>query len=76
MQTAREPMAHSNEMTALLNGLNALKRGKTGVRLPLEWTGVAGKVADAFNEVVELNERIEGKATGAARAAWWARKAS
>ena len=25
------------------------------VRLPLHWTGVAGKVADAFNEVVEQN---------------------
>jgi HAMP domain-containing protein/signal transduction histidine kinase/CheY-like chemotaxis protein len=24
----------------------------------MEWTGVAGKVADAFNEVVELNERM------------------
>jgi HAMP domain-containing protein/signal transduction histidine kinase/DNA-binding response OmpR family regulator len=36
----------------------AMKKGKPGVRLPLEWTGVAGKVADAFNEVVELNERM------------------
>jgi HAMP domain-containing protein/signal transduction histidine kinase/DNA-binding response OmpR family regulator len=24
----------------------------------MEWTGIAGKVADAFNEVVELNERM------------------
>ena len=28
------------------------------VRLPAEWTGVAGKVADAFNEVVEMNEQL------------------
>ncbi len=45
-------------MVTLLSALTSLKRGKPGVRLPMEWTGVAGKVADAFNEVVELNERM------------------
>jgi HAMP domain-containing protein/signal transduction histidine kinase/CheY-like chemotaxis protein len=44
--------------TAILTGLNALKRGDFTVRLPLEWTGTAGKVADAFNDVVELNQRM------------------
>ena len=32
--------------------------GEPLVRLPVEWTGVSGKVADAFNEVVEMNERM------------------
>src|SRR5205807_228088 len=50
--------ANAGEMSALLNALIALKKGKSGVRLPADWTGVAGKVADAFNEVVELNERM------------------
>src|SRR4029078_8113997 len=50
--------ANIGEMSALLNALIALKKGKSGVRLPADWTGVAGKVADAFNEVVELNERM------------------
>src|SRR5262249_34912063 len=36
----------------------ALKKGQSSVRLPVEWTGLAGKVADTFNEVVELNERM------------------
>src|SRR5437016_395617 len=49
---------HSSEMTALLGALTALKKGQPDVRLPLDWTGVAGKVADAFNAVVELNERM------------------
>ncbi len=35
-----------------------LKQGDARVRLPVEWTGVPGKVADAFNDVVELNERM------------------
>src|SRR4029079_14903037 len=38
--------------------LTALRQGRSGVRLPPTWTGVAGKVADAFNEVVEQNERM------------------
>ena len=58
MPTLQEAPAYSPEMTALLNALTALKKGAPGVRLPVEWTGVAGKVADAFNEVVELNERL------------------
>src|SRR5579871_6734818 len=64
MQTLEAPVTIDNghmtdgTMSALLAGLTALKKGKTGVRLPLDWTGVAGKVADAFNDVVELNERM------------------
>src|ERR1700693_2872637 len=46
------------EMTALLGALTALKRGDSTVRLPHEWTGLPGKVAEAFNDVVELNERM------------------
>jgi HAMP domain-containing protein/signal transduction histidine kinase/DNA-binding response OmpR family regulator len=48
---------HDKEMTALLGALTALKRGDSSVRLPREWTGLSGKVAEAFNDVVELNER-------------------
>ncbi len=58
MLAFQEPTTNGTEMTALLSALTALKKGKPGVRLPLEWTGVAGKVADAFNEVVEQNERM------------------
>src|SRR5438874_744240 len=50
--------ANGSEMTALLAALTALRQGRSGVRLPPDWTGVAGKVADAFNDVVEQNERM------------------
>jgi HAMP domain-containing protein/signal transduction histidine kinase/DNA-binding response OmpR family regulator len=46
------------EMKALHTALMALRKGKRGVRLPEDWTGIAGKVADAFNDVVEQNERM------------------
>src|SRR5580692_6217587 len=49
---------HTKEMTALFGALNALKRGDSSVRLPREWVGLSGKVAEAFNDVVELNERM------------------
>jgi HAMP domain-containing protein/signal transduction histidine kinase/CheY-like chemotaxis protein len=47
--------AATGELGALLTALTALRNGDASVRLPLHWTGVAGKVADAFNEVVEQN---------------------
>ena len=46
------------DAVSLLNALTALKKGDFTARLPVEWTGVAGKVADTFNEVIELNERM------------------
>ena len=42
----------------VLSALMAFKRGDFSVRLPTEWTGVAGKIADTFNEVLELNEKM------------------
>ncbi len=43
---------------ALLAALKALKKGDFSVRLPVNWLGMAGKIADAFNEMVEMNERM------------------
>src|ERR1051326_6456867 len=61
MQALQEPLVNVSEMTTLLSALTALRKGKANVRLPLDWTGVAGKVADAFNQVVEMNERMAGE---------------
>ncbi|MDQ3685955.1 MAG: HAMP domain-containing protein, partial [Acidobacteriota bacterium] len=41
----------------LLNSLMAYKKGDFSVRLPTEWTGVAGKIADTLNDIIELNEK-------------------
>jgi len=48
---------NADQTLALLNGLLAVKRGDDTTRLPLDWSGVAGRVADVFNDVVELNAR-------------------
>src|SRR3954469_12009280 len=42
----------------LLSALMAFKRGEFSARLPDDWTGVAGKIADTFNEVISKNERL------------------
>ncbi len=42
----------------LLHALTSLKKGDFTTRLPLEWVGLDGKIADAFNGVVEKNERL------------------
>ena len=42
----------------LLDAMRALKGGDFDVRLPAEWTGVPGKIADTFNEFAEMNARI------------------
>ncbi|MDX6694635.1 MAG: hypothetical protein QOF02_2238 [Blastocatellia bacterium] len=42
----------------LLKALTALKKGDFSVRLPDEWTGIAGKIADTLNNVIEMNERM------------------
>jgi HAMP domain-containing protein/CheY-like chemotaxis protein len=47
--------AHSElDGIQILSALTALKKGDFSARLPLEWTGLAGKVADTFNEIAEL----------------------
>jgi HAMP domain-containing protein len=43
---------------ALLAALAAFKRGDFAARLPDNWTGVAGKVADTFNDVIAMNQRL------------------
>jgi CheY-like chemotaxis protein/HAMP domain-containing protein/signal transduction histidine kinase len=42
----------------LLRALTAFRRGDFTVRLPDEWTGLGGKIADAFNDVIDLNRRM------------------
>jgi signal transduction histidine kinase/HAMP domain-containing protein/DNA-binding response OmpR family regulator len=56
-QHAHPGEALNGETSAILAALVALKRGNSDVRLPEEWPGQAGRIAEAFNEVVELNVR-------------------
>src|ERR1700737_470776 len=50
--------AKDAELKQLLVALTAFKRGDFSVRLPDDWTGLTGKVADTFNDVIGINERM------------------
>ena len=43
----------------MVSVLTAVKRGDFSARLPATWTGSAGKVASALNDIVESNQRLE-----------------
>jgi CheY-like chemotaxis protein/HAMP domain-containing protein len=45
-------------MRRLLRCLTAVHQGNFSFRLPSDWTGLEGKIADAFNEIVATNERM------------------
>jgi signal transduction histidine kinase/HAMP domain-containing protein/DNA-binding response OmpR family regulator len=46
------------DRAALLHALNAARNGDFSVRLPLDWEGMDGKIADTFNDIVATNEKL------------------
>ncbi|HEX5318590.1 MAG TPA: methyl-accepting chemotaxis protein [Stellaceae bacterium] len=48
----------SVDLAQLLQALQAVRVGDFSVRLPGDRTGLAGKIADAFNEIVAANQRM------------------
>jgi len=45
-------------LVTILSCLQTMKNGDFSVRLPVSWTGLPGKIADNFNEIVTANERM------------------
>ena len=45
-------------MEELLEALQAMQAGDFSVRLPASQTGIAGKIADTFNDIVSTNQRM------------------
>src|SRR5947208_4486813 len=48
----------SSDLHHMLQALQAMRVGDFSVRLPADRTGLAGKIADTFNEIVAANERM------------------
>ena len=65
-----EPLAKSNgqtvagaevvaaNMSVILASLQTMRDGDFSVRLPGNWTGLAGKIADTFNDIVAANQQM------------------
>jgi CheY-like chemotaxis protein/HAMP domain-containing protein/signal transduction histidine kinase len=59
----RNAVANSRVETALdtkllLKTLTAFKKGDFSVRLPGDWTGESGRIADTLNDVLDINDRL------------------
>ncbi|CAN5712397.1 HAMP domain-containing protein [soil metagenome] len=48
----------NEEMSQVLSAMMRLRKGDATVRLPNDWTGVPGKLADVFNDLVEQNANL------------------
>jgi HAMP domain-containing protein/CheY-like chemotaxis protein len=48
----------SAELGLILASLQTMRDGDFSIRLPGGWTGLAGKIADTFNEIVSANQKM------------------
>jgi signal transduction histidine kinase/HAMP domain-containing protein/ActR/RegA family two-component response regulator len=55
------PVTDGVDAVTVLNVLARIKEGDFTARMPLDWTGVHGKVADGFNEVIVANQTLEAE---------------
>jgi signal transduction histidine kinase/HAMP domain-containing protein/ActR/RegA family two-component response regulator len=58
METIQAGLQMMLDRRALLKALRAFKRGDFSVRMPPNLTGIDGEIAQAFNDVVEMNEAL------------------
>jgi len=49
---------HNLDPNIILRAMVAMKNGDFTVRLPVEWTGINGKIADTFNDIAEMNVHL------------------
>jgi len=52
---------HPSELHEFLFALQAMRAGDFSVRMSGDYDGIAGKIADTFNEIVAANQRMSGE---------------
>src|SRR5207245_1442542 len=57
-KTLQSAEAMIADLSVILAGLQTMRDGDFSVRLPGAWTGLAGKIADTFNEIVAANQKM------------------
>ncbi|TFW05571.1 response regulator [Oxalobacteraceae bacterium OM1] len=60
-------MATDLDVRILLSTLKALKKGDLSVRMPSDWSGLAGEVADTLNDIIENNAQMVDEVTNVSR---------
>src|SRR5262249_20039776 len=53
----------SVDLALILASLQTMQKGDFSVRLPVAWTGIQGKIADTFNDIVAANEQMAAELT-------------
>ncbi len=59
--TGNGPTSNAEALKELLAALSAARDGDFSVRLPTQARGVMGQIAEAYNDVVEINARQAGE---------------
>jgi methyl-accepting chemotaxis protein len=57
----------AQETNKLLETLIAFRRGNFSIRMPVDLVGMNGKIADALNDILELNEKMANALDGISR---------
>jgi HAMP domain-containing protein/CheY-like chemotaxis protein len=57
-QVTQDNQNNHLDITQLLETLVAVKKGDFTVRMPIDQTGLPGKIADTLNDIIEMNERM------------------
>ncbi|HEX5081976.1 MAG TPA: HAMP domain-containing protein, partial [Blastocatellia bacterium] len=57
-KSKRDTGANALDTKLLLKTLTAFKKGDFSVRLPNDWAGEGGRIADTLNDVIEINDRL------------------
>ena len=60
-QSAVSTGAADDDLAIILASLQTMREGDFSVRLPVAWTGLQGKIAETFNDIIAANERIAGE---------------
>ncbi|USX29214.1 response regulator [Oxalobacteraceae bacterium OTU3CINTB1] len=55
------------DLKILLATLMALKKGDFSARMPSDWTGMSGKIADTLNDIIETKEKMVHVVTDVSR---------
>jgi CheY-like chemotaxis protein/signal transduction histidine kinase/HAMP domain-containing protein len=60
-------IADELDVKLLLATLMALKKGDFTARMPSDWTGISGKIADTLNDIIETKEKMVNAITDVSR---------
>nr|WP_315400254.1 HAMP domain-containing protein [uncultured Duganella sp.] len=60
-------MGEQLDVKQLLATLMALKKGDFSARMPSDWTGMSGKIADTLNDIIETKEKMVHVVTDVSR---------